>query len=68
MTCPTSEAHIRHLRERRSRLAARVEVRPEDELASAALERADRQLMVLRLAELSAENARLRAALRGRRF
>jgi len=62
-----SRQSITELQERRSRLAARVEVRPDDELANAALQRTDRQLLLLQLAELSAENARLRAALRGRR-
>lgn len=61
----TARPDITELRERRSRLWARAETRPDDERAWSALEWTERQLFAA-LAELSAENARLRAALRGR--
>ena len=51
MTCATAD-HLQHLREKRSRLAARVEARPEDVGANAALEATERQI-------LAAENRRL---------
>ena len=51
MTCATAD-HLQHLREKRSRLSARVETRPEDIGANAALEATARQI-------LAAENRRL---------
>lgn len=61
----TARPDITELRERRSRLAARVEVRQDDERAWSALEWTERQLFAA-LAELSAENARLRGRVRTR--
>lgn len=63
MTCPTAD-RLQSLREKRSRLIARVEVRPEDIGANEALETTDRQILAAENRRLSQEVSALKAQLR----
>lgn len=65
MTCSTAD-HLQSLREKRSRLIARVETRPEDIGANAALESVSRQIAEAEVRRLTRENERLKTALRSR--
>lgn len=63
MTCTTAN-HLQSLREKRSRLIARVETRPEDIGANEALESTDRQILVAENRRLAQRVTALEAQLR----
>ena len=63
MTCTTAD-HLQALREKRSRLMARVETRPEDIGANEALEATGRQILVAENRRLSQRVSALEAQLR----